>query len=170
MSVYTVHQAPARADAASAAERFVFVRDSFSWWAFLLAPLWMLRHRMWLVLLGYVVVSGAIEVALVRFGASRTTVVFVGLLISLLVGLEASTLRRFALRRRGWSNVGIVSGDRLEDAERRFFDAWLRDRPSSNGTANATTANPPKSAPVGVPRVAQTSSVIGLFPEPGAGR
>jgi hypothetical protein len=171
MSVYTVHQAPTRADVASAAERFVFVRDSFSWWAFLLAPLWMLRHRMWLVLLGYVVLSGAIEFALVRFGASRTAIAFVGLLISLLVGLEASTLRRFTLRRRGWLNVGIVSGDKLEDAERRFFDAWLRDRSSRNSAANATTANPPPSgAPIGVPRVAQRPNVIGLFPEPGAGR
>src|SRR6202008_3884808 len=98
-----VHQAPPRADAASAAERFVFVRDSFSWWAFLLAPLWMLRHRMWLGFLRYVVVSGAIEAALVRFGASGAALALVGLSISLLVGLEASTLRRFALRRRGWS-------------------------------------------------------------------
>ncbi len=170
MSVYTVHQAPARADAASAAERFVFVRDSFSWWAFLLAPLWMLRHRMWLVLVGYVVVSGGIEAALVRFGASRTAIAIVGLLIALLVGLEASTLRRLALRRRGWSNVGIVSGDKLEDAERRFFDAWLREAASGSSAAKATTPSPPNGASVGVPRVAQTPSVIGLFPEPGAGR
>ena len=170
MSVYTVHQAPVRTHAASAAERFVFVRDSFSWWAFLLAPLWMLRHRMWLALLGYVVVSGAIEVALVKFGASRTAIAFVGLLISLLVGLEASTLRRFALRRRGWSNVGIVSGDKLEDAERRFFDGWLRDRSSGTSTSDSMTASSPSGAPIGVPRLAQTPSVIGLFPEPGGGR
>src|ERR1700756_3244535 len=146
MAVYTVHQAPPRADAASAAERFVFVRDSFSWWAFLLAPLWMLRHRMWLVLLGYVVISGAIEAALVRFGASAAALALVGLLISLLVGLEASTLRRFALRRRGWSNVGIISGHDLEDAERRFFDTWLRESRSRNSAASATPAGPTSGA------------------------
>ena len=170
MSVYTVHQAPTRADAASAAERFVFVRDSFSLWAFLLAPLWMLRHRMWLVLLGYVVVSGAIEFALVRFGASRTAIAFVGLLISLLVGLEASTLRRLALRRRGWSNVGIVSGDKLEDAERRFFDAWLRETRSRSMPASAPLPSATGGASASAPRAAQTPNVIGLFPEPGAGR
>src|SRR6185312_7676676 len=170
MSVYTVHQAPTRADTASAAERFVFVRDSFSWWAFSLAPLWMLRHRLWLVLLGYVVVTGAIEFALVRLGASRTAMVIVGLLISLLVGLEASTLRRRALRRRGWSNVAIVSGKDLEEAERRFFDAWLRDAPSRRSTSNVTTPSAPSGAPVGVPRVPQAPHVVGLFPEPGAGR
>lgn len=169
MSVYTVHQAPARA-AASTAEGFVFVRDSFSWWAFLLAPLWMLRHRMWLVLVGYLVLSGAIEAALVRFGASRTAIALVGLLISLLVGLEASTLRRLALRRRGWSNVAIISGKDLEDAERRFFDAWLSEASSPKNRTNAAPASPPSGAPVGAPLVSQAPSVIGLFPEPGARR
>ena len=170
MSVYTVHQAPPRAAAASVAERFVFVRDGFSWWAFLLTPLWMLRHRMWLVLLGYVVLCGAIEAALVRFGASRTAIVIVGLLISLLVGLEASTLRRLALHRRRWSNVAIISGNDLEDAERRFFDAWLRDAPSRSSAPHAAAPSPPGSASAGVPSVRQAPHVIGLFPEPGAGR
>ena len=170
MAVYTVHQAPARADAASAAERFVFVRDGFSWWAFLLAPLWMLRHRMWLVLLGYVVISGAIEAAPVKFGASGAALALVGLLISLLVGLEASTLRRFALRRRGWSNVGIISGQNLEDAERRFFDTWLRESRSRNSPAGATPSGPTVGASPGVPRAPQTPHVVGLFPEPGASR
>ena len=61
MSIYTVYEPPLRAhESAPDPERFVFVRDGFSFWAFLLAPLWMLRHRMWLVLLGYVVVTIAL--------------------------------------------------------------------------------------------------------------
>jgi hypothetical protein len=170
MSVYTVHQGPTRADAASAAERFIFVRDSFSWWAFLLAPLWMLRHRMWLVLLAYLAVSGVIEAALAMFGASRTAIAIVGFLIALLVGLEASTLRRLTLRRRGWRHVAVISGDDLEHAERRFFDAWLRGAPSRNNAAKASAAAAASGASVGLPRVAQTPNVIGLFPEPGARR
>ena len=56
MSVYTVHVPPARAQASPPdPERFVFVRDGFSFWAFLLGPLWMLWHRLWLVLIGYLV-------------------------------------------------------------------------------------------------------------------
>jgi hypothetical protein len=146
------------------------VRDSFSWWAFLLTPFWMLRHRMWLILIGYVVLSGAIEFALLRFGASRPAVVIVGLLISLLVGLEASTLRRLTLRRRGWRNVGLISGKDLEDAERRFFDAWLNGAPSRTSASNATAASRPTIPPAGVPRAPQTPHVVGLFPEPGARR
>ena len=51
--------------------------------------------------------------------------IVVSILLAVLVGFEAGTLRRFTLSRRGWRNVGIVVGDDLESAERRFFDAWV---------------------------------------------
>src|SRR5256885_5410123 len=107
MAVYTVHEPPPKAEGSGPQpERFVFVRDGFSFWAFLLAPLWMLRHRMWLVLLGYLVVTIALQVALSLIGASATVMTVVTVLLSLLVGFEAATLRRFTLGRRRWTNVG----------------------------------------------------------------
>ncbi len=163
MSVYTVHEPPLRgADALAEAERFIFVRDGFYWWAFLLTPLWMLRHRLWLVLAIYLVVIAGLDTALHSVGASAFVIACVGILISLLVGFEASTLRRFTLRRRRWSNAGIVSGDDLEDAERRFFDIWVRN--ASVRRAAPSSAPPPQPASPGT----DTSGVIGLFPEPGA--
>jgi hypothetical protein len=171
MSVYTVHEPPLRAaDALPDAERFVFVRDGFSFWAFLLAPLWMLWHRMWLVLAGYVAVSAVIELALAAVDASQAVLVIVGLFISLLVGLESSTLRRFTLRRRGWKNVSVVSGDDLEDAERRFFDAWLRNASSRRPRGSPASPMPETASASPMPRAAQVSGVIGLFPESGASR
>src|SRR5580704_1479496 len=108
MRVYTVHEPPVRAAGAVADPvRFVFVRDGFYWWAFLLTPLWMLRHRLWLVLLLYVLLSVVLDVALRIAGASAPLIVLTGFLISLLAGLEAATLRRFTLRRRHWKNVGV---------------------------------------------------------------
>jgi hypothetical protein len=167
MSVYTVHEPPERiADPLPDAERIVFVRDGFSFWAFVFPPLWMLWHRMWLVLAGYVVVVAALETPMAALGASWTAASIVGLFISLLVGLEASTLRRFTLRRRGWRNVGIVSGDDLEDAERRFFDSWLRAAPSRRPAGAAMVITP--AAAGAVPRMPRAPDVIGLFPEPGA--
>ena len=169
MSVYTVHEPPLRAGAAASdVERFAFVRDGFSWWAFLFAPLWMLRYRMWLVLTGYVVVSVGLGMVVSLSGASALAGSFIGLLIALLVGIEAGTLRRFTLNRRGWNNLGVVSGDDLEDAERRFFDAWLRrtNSPSSGPPApmpRSASAAPVRRGPLG-------PDVIGLFPEPGAPR
>jgi hypothetical protein len=169
MSVYTVHEPPVRrGDPLPDAERIVFVRDGFSFWAFLLAPLWMLWHRMWLVFIGYVIVVAGLETLLAAFDASPGAISVVSLFISLLVGLEASTLRRFSLRRRRWTNVGIVSGDDVEDAERRFFDAWLR-APSAQ-RANGVPPTPAAGAPAAMLRARQGSGVIGLFPEPGAHR
>jgi Protein of unknown function (DUF2628) len=167
MSVYTVHEPPRRVGAAASdMERFAFVRDGFSWWAFLLAPLWMLRHRMWLVLIGYVAVVGLIEIPVRLSGAPALATSVIGILLGLLVGLEAGSLRRFTLGRRGWKNLGVVSGDDLEDAERRFFDTWLRrtNSPSSGPPMpGPASAAPNRRGPLG-------SDVIGLFPEPGAPR
>jgi hypothetical protein len=167
MSVYTVHEPPPRSGAAASnAERFAFVRDGFSFWAFLLAPLWMLRHRMWLVLAFYVAVSAGLEILVQLFGASASIAGLIGVLISLLVGLESGTLRRFTLSRRGWKNIGVVSGEDLEDAERRFFDAWLRRAAAPPGVAPPAPSAPATPAP----RMPQAPEVIGLFPEPGARR
>jgi hypothetical protein len=163
MSIYTVHEPPLRAGAAAPEpDRYVFVRDGFSFWAFLLGPLWMLRHRMWLVFVLYVVISLVIEGFAALVGASDFVIAALGFLISLWVGLEAATLRRVTLRRRGWRDVGVISGEDREAAERRFFDAWLHNTQASTPPVAASRAFNP-TQPV-------TPGVIGLFPEPGAGR
>ncbi|MGO9399811.1 MAG: DUF2628 domain-containing protein [Xanthobacteraceae bacterium] len=171
MSVYTVHQPPLRAsEAAPKPERFIFVRDGFYFWAFLFSVLWMLWHRMWVILLVYVAVVVGLETALRYAGTSRPLLAFVGLLIALLVGIEAATLRRFKLARRGWNNVGVVSGDNLEDAERRFFDAWVRRASGVRAEPSAAPPGPPPPPPSPMPRTPPAADVIGLFPEPGVNR
>lgn len=168
MSVFTVHAPPERsAGQMPDAERIVFVRDGFSFWAFLVSPLWMLSHRMWIVFTGYIVVVAALVTPMVLFGMSATAIALVGFFIALLVGLEAGTLRRLTLRFRGWRNVDIVSGDDLEDAERRFFGNWLQRTPAKRSSASPPPLPPSTPAP---PRAPQTPDVIGLFPEPGAHR
>src|SRR5437762_6611486 len=107
MPIYTVHEPPPKLlRPASNPERFAFVRDGFSFWAFLLGPLWMIRHRMWLVLVGYVVLVGGMQFLLQRFEAEGGVAAMVGLLVALLIGFEAGTLRRFTLARRRWTHVG----------------------------------------------------------------
>ena len=161
MAVYTVHEPPLRRyESLADPDRFVFVRDGFSFWAFVFGPLWMLRHRMWLVLIGYIVVVGGLQVGLHQLEVPGEVASLVGVLVSLLVGFEAGTLRRFTLGRRRWSNVGVIVGDDREIAEQRFFDAWVK--------GGASGPWPPLVAPP--PRVASASAVIGLFPQPGAPR
>ena len=163
MSIYAVYEPPLRAhESAPDPERFVFVRDGFSLWAFLLAPFWMLRHRLWLAFLAYVVVALALLVGLRLIAASPTLTIVVSALLALLVGFEAATLRRFTLSRRGWRNVGIVVGDDLESAERRFFDAWVNKRSVEKANPEPAASPPAWGAPLS-PRTA--SEVIGLFPQ-----
>jgi hypothetical protein len=166
MSVYTIHQPPLRAAEASPdPERFVFVRDGFDFWAFLLAPMWMLWHRLWLVLLIYLVVIVGVENAMHFAGVGVAGSAFAALLVAFLVGAEASTLRRFTLDRRGYRQVGVVGGTNAEAAERRFFDAWTK--------AGADKRSGPSAAPPAAPRMPpmpQGPDIVGLFPEPGASR
>ena len=129
MAVYTVHQPPQRGAATPDPERFVFVRDGFSFWALLLGPIWMLWHRMWVVLLGYGLVVAVLGWVLRATHVPASVALLVSALLALLIGFEAATLRRLTLARRGFANVGVVVGDDLELAERRFFDAWIRRRP-----------------------------------------
>ncbi len=167
MSVFTVHEPPLRAaEATPDRERFTFVRDGFYFWAFALTPIWMLWYRLWLVLLIYIVVAVGAESALHYGGIGAGGILAIELLIAFLIGVEASTLRRFTLAQRGWKNVGVVAGDGVEAAERRFYDAWAG---SPSGKA-AERASPSSAPPPSTPRVPQPTGIIGLFPEPGAQR
>jgi hypothetical protein len=171
MAIYTVHEPPRKAEgAAPDPERFVFVRDGFAFWAFLLTPLWMLWHRLWLVLLGYVLVMIALQVGLGALGTSPTVMSAVGLLMSLLVGFEAATLRRFTLARRRWKTVGIIVGDDAESAERRFFDAWMDEHGIDGAWSPAPQPSSPPPLEGTLTRGGSSPEVVGLFPQPGASR
>src|SRR5260221_3148057 len=98
MSIYAVYEPPLRAhESASDPERFVFIRDGFSLWAFLLAPFWMLRHRLWLAFLGYAVLALALLVGLRLIAAPPTLTILVIPLLALLGGVAARTFPLVAL-------------------------------------------------------------------------
>jgi hypothetical protein len=162
MPTYTVHAPPPKAGTAeSGPERFLFVRDGFYFWAFLLAPLWLLAKRLWLVLFGYVMVVGLIGAGFYGMGAPSLLKFFGNLLVALLIGFEAGTLWRWTLARRGWRTLGFAVGDDEETAERRFFGEWAKRAPP----ALPPVPQPHYTAPLlrGPP---SGSDVIGLFPEP----
>jgi hypothetical protein len=163
MTVYMVFEPPRRgADPVRHAERIVFVRDRFCWSAFLFTPLWLLWRRLWLALIAYLVIIVALAVGLAWLGVGPGARFTAFALISLLIGFEAATLRRWTLLRRGWRELSTVIGDDREAAERRFFDAyaWVEvDRAIASSTPSSTPPAPPGSP--GSPEV------LGLFPQPG---
>jgi len=163
MAAYSVFAPPLSHAGAAGAERFKFVRDGFSWPAFILGPIWMLFHRLALVLLLWLTVVLVLGAVIRLFGVPSGTALLVFLLLALLIGLEASTLQSWTLKRRGWREIGIVVADELEAAERRFFDE-LRDQDRTGfGTQ----------VPGRIAMLDQAqggSEVIGLFPEPRGSR
>jgi hypothetical protein len=161
MAVYAVFQPPDGDELPAHAERIAFVRDAFSWNAFLFGPFWLLRHRLWLALVIYVAVVAALSAAAIYWRISDDVSLILAVLLALLFGLEAPTLRRRSLQRRGWRDRGIVVADGLVAAERRFFDDWIAD------------ARAPLPTIVAQPRRPLSGSerdIIGLFPEPGGPR
>jgi len=174
MPVYTVH-APVNRDAGiRATDRFAFVRDGFHVWAALLAPLWLAWHRLWLALIGWIVVVAVIDVALARLGAGAAAMFWANVLLALLTGFEAASLRRATLSRRNWRQLDIVVADDEESAERRFFDRWTASQrmPGNDQSAVDRGGPPPTRDIPGQPfsRPPPHNEIIGLFPEPGASR
>jgi hypothetical protein len=172
MPVYTVH-APVGSDAsAGAAERFAFVRDGFHVWAALLSPVWLAWHRLWLALIGWIVVAVVLEVGLARLGAGTAAILAVDVLIALLMGFEAASLQRWTLSRRNWRQLDVVVADDAESAERRFFDRWTaKQRGYSNDQSAIDRGGPPPTRDVpGQPFSRPPNEIIGLFPQPGASR
>ena len=56
MPVYTVHAPQTTNSDIRATDRFAFVRDGFHFWAFAFGPLWLVWHRLWLALIGWIIV------------------------------------------------------------------------------------------------------------------
>ena len=157
MTIYTVHEPPPRRNhSAGDTNRFVFVRDGFHLWAFVFGPLWILIYRLWWVLLFYVVAMALVQAGLWALGVSPGVRWIVGLLISLLIGFEASSLRRWTYRK--WRSHGVVVASDLDTAERRFFDGYVT-------KLQVSMANVPPPAVMRVPPSVATD-VICLFPEP----
>ena len=168
MSTYTVHQPPAKNGRAADPQRFVFVRDGFHFWAFLLTLPWLIYRRLWLALLGYVLLTAAMAVVFHFLPMPGGSQAAIGLLIGVLVGLEAASLRRWTYRRRGWANIGVIVGDDEEGAERRFFAEWVN-RPAELPSAPSPPApSAPASLPPSMPprNRAASDDIIGLFPQP----
>ena len=171
MPVYTVH-APLAAGSTmrGGADKFVFVRDGFFVWAFLLGPVWLAWHRLWLALVGYLAVTIASAVGLSLLHAGAGTRVVVMLLIALLLGLEAASLWRWTLSRRKWRQIDIVVADDEQAAERRFFDRWTGDLTNDQSAVDRGGPPPTRHIP-GQPFSAPPhSEIIGLFPQPGGSR
>ena len=176
MPVYTVH-APVNSGADFAAiDKFVFVRDGFHFWAMVASVLWLVWHRLWLALIGWIALTVALWFGLTALGASSGTILIADFLVAILMGFEAASLQRWTLSRRKWRQLDIVVADDEEAAERRFFDRWTaRQRGFTSDQWAVDRGAPPPTRnipgqPFSKPPPMPQGGIIGLFPEPGGSR
>ncbi len=172
MRVYTVH---VRRDAtpgdASAFDEAILVRDGFTFPAFLFTALWFFFHRLWIAGLGVLLAVIAFGFLIDALALAPLAAFGAHLLLASLIGLEASSLRRWTYARNGMPAVDIVAGIDYEEAEAKACARWLARRrapeaasqvqrdPAADGLLAARPARAP-AAPA--PR---ERDVIGLFPE-----
>lgn len=166
MPVYTVHGLRSDTLGRPAADRIVLVRDGFHFWAFAMTLIWLVWHRLWWALLGYVALCIGTVAALSALGVDSGARMIVMGLLSLLVGFEAASLWRWALSRGKWRQLDLVVADDAESAERRFFDRYPTSRRDKDdrGSSLATRDY------VGPSRPTSQRDIIGSFPQPGLPR
>ncbi len=156
MSVYTV-LAPTDTLGEPEPERAVFLREGFSWPAFIFGLAWLLWHRLWAVAALWLVTSGILAwlaVAHFRFG----TTLEIGVALQILLGIEGNGLLRRKLAGRRYRLIDVVTADAAETAERRFFNRLSQ--------AQSTNAAVPKDALPGTRMPNRDAEVLGVFPLP----
>jgi len=157
MIVYTVHEPGVPAKSLDErADEVIFIKEGFSWWGFLLGPLWLLFNALWFEFIVAVLVAAGVAAGLLQLGLKDQAGGIAYLLLMLIIGFEGNGLRRMRLERKGYAYLASVAGNGLEECERRFFDAWLPSLASQRAKAAQSRA----------PDV--THSSWGDWPGPGA--
>jgi hypothetical protein len=147
----------------SAAERVVFLREKFSPFAFFLTPFWLLRHRLWLAFLVWLLVFIAITVTGGLLGFGPYTSIAAMFFPALVFGMEGVNLRARKLLRKGYRDAGVIIADDLDTAEQRFFETWRTQTPAAKPEPKA----PPVFPDTRLAAASAEQNVIGMFPAPG---
>lgn len=110
------------------AESLVFVRHGWSLAALLIPMVWMLARRLWWVLLAYLVLVIAIQVA--SFAMSPVYTTGLSIIVALVVMVEAGQLRLESMLAKGYREIAVIDAKNQREAENMFFSHWLHDHSS----------------------------------------
>jgi hypothetical protein len=158
MKTYTVHVPPGSEPGdPEAIEEARLVKDGFSFSAFFFTALYFAVKGFWLVALLVLVALAALLGILAALKVGPGAAFAAEVLFSLLVGLEAGSLQRWALERRRWVMADVVSATRRDEAEEKALARWLAASSDRMLRFTASGLTPPYRA---------GEAVIGLFPEP----
>lgn len=109
------------ADAAGRALNTEFVKEGFCWPAFVLGPLWLALYRLWKPLALVATGVGLAEVLLWALGADGQAMAIPVLVTHMLIGFEASDIRRWQLELNGYQETSVIGAASLDECELRHF-------------------------------------------------
>lgn len=162
---YTLHVAPyATPGDPDALDRANVVRDGFSFWAFVAPPLWFLVHRHWILALVVTLVLAGFWAGLRALGLPVGFALLLNTLLWWLVGLEASTLRRWDYARQGRPTVDAVFAANEAEAEAKSFARWLEPAVKPGPVVPPAPPTAIRSLVPAWPR-RNEPDVIGMFPD-----
>lgn len=124
MAIFTVHLPPTAAGQRPAPEKIVFLRDGFSWPAFIFGPFWLAWRRAWLVAGLWTLLLVAVGLIAWKLRVSRDAMSWLTLALAAWLGFEGGRLVAWSLARRGYVEHDLVIGDDVDEAEAAFFHRW----------------------------------------------
>lgn len=119
LKLYSVHLKP---DEKTNEDTLIFVREGFSFLAFLFTILWALYYRLWWLASIIIIVNIGLIYGVNMVGLDSYALSIMQLGFQLWVGYHANDFLREGLRQRGFITAAIVSGENQSMAERRFLD------------------------------------------------
>lgn len=166
MTLYTVYEPPGEArDLQDQADKLAFIKEGFSWPALFVPGLWLLYQRMWIELIAFLFSFALLAWVFGPTDQGQVLLGWTSLALIVLFAFEANDLRRAALERSGYKQVGTAVGPVRDAAELAFFQSWLPRQekgrqpvPVSVRAGNADLPAPKTSG--------EAEGVIGLFPQP----
>ncbi|GAC1045001.1 DUF2628 domain-containing protein [Rhizobium sp. No.120] len=150
MASYLILTPPGATNRPEASDHTRFIRDGFSWTAFLFPTLWMLFHRLWLHAIAAFLLQG-IALELMRQPGFFAAGAALLLGVHILAALEGRHAVSNRLLGRGWTIENLVSAHDLRTAEEIHF-SQLEQAPnpnihSKNWDISATNTNTSRPGP-----------------------
>ena len=99
----------------------LFIRDGFSWLAFLFPLPWLLVRKLWLFA-AIAVAIYIIAIAVAEYGGLDGLPIAYTVILSLWTGLEGGHVRARWLERSGWDLKANVTAGDIDEAEAAYFD------------------------------------------------
>jgi hypothetical protein len=117
--IYNVFEKP---EAPEPTDRVELLREGFTFWAFVLGPIWLLAKRQWLLFFGFVTCAVLARITAGLFGLPMVTVAVAALFLHLMLGYHVNDLRAWRLKRRGYRFAGVLAAESPMHAQRRYYE------------------------------------------------